>query len=145
MNSLSDDDLRWLLALLEEEKLAEIEVHEGDFQILVRAADISIAPPASGCTDQSSSSELTANQIPVLSPVAGVFYRAPSPQAQPFVQVGDYVEHGDTVGLVEAMKLFNEVPSPASGRVVRILVDNEDQIEEDQPLMIIEKPSEDED
>lgn len=145
MNSLSDDDLRWLLALLEEEKLAEIEVHEADFQVLVRAADISIAPPASGYTDQSSSSELTVNQIPVLSPVAGVFYRVSSPQAQPFVQVGDYVEHGDTVGLVEAMKLFNEVPSPASGRVVRILVDNEVQIEEDQPLMIIEKSSEDED
>ncbi len=141
MNSISDDDLRWLLALLEEENLAEIEVHEADFEVLVRAEES--GESLSSADDEPSSPNLSANQIPVLSPIAGVFYRTASPEGEPLVEVGDEVEHGDTVGLVEAMKLFNEVPSPARGVVASILVDNEQSVEEDQTLMIIEKDTED--
>ena len=141
MNSVSDDDLRWLLALLEEENLAEIEVHDEGFEVVVRAAEV--AELACQSTDgQAASSPLLPNHIPVLSPVAGMFYRASSLEAEPFVAVGDHVEHGDTVGLVEAMKLFNEVPSPVRGVVVRILVDNEQAVQEDQTLMIIAKRAE---
>ena len=70
--------------------------------------------------------------------MAGVFYRASTPGTPPFAEAGDRVEFGDTVGLVDAMKLFNEIPSPAAGTVVRFLVQNEQQVEADQPLLILE-------
>lgn len=143
MNSISDDDLRWLLALLAQENLAEIEVREEDCQVLVRAASTPgevLPSPA----EEYPAPGLSVNQIPVLSPVAGVFYRGSSPETGPFVEVGHHVEHGDSVGLIEAMKLFNEVPSPVSGIVRQILVENEQSVAEDQLLMIIEKGTEDE-
>jgi acetyl-CoA carboxylase biotin carboxyl carrier protein len=147
MARINDEDLRWLLDLLHEENLAEIEVHEGEEEILVRSAlgqpaasavalpfELPAAPVAG-----SAAPELGENQIPVLSPMSGVFYMAPSPGAAPFVKVGDHVEHGDTVGLVEAMKLFSEVPAPASGTVVRFMLENEQTVEADQCLMVIER------
>jgi biotin carboxyl carrier protein len=70
--------------------------------------------------------------------MAGVFYGSASPDTPPFVSPGDHVEHGDVVCLVEAMKLFNEVLAPATGKLVRLLVENEEQVQADQPLMIIE-------
>ena len=142
INSVSDDDLRWLLALLEEENLAEIEVRDEGFAVLVRAGETGESSSAAA-DDQKSSANLSPNQIPVLCPIAGVFYRTSSPEVQPFVEVGNQVEYGDTVGLIEAMKLFNEVPSPASGVVVSVLVENEQSVEEDQVLMIIETRTED--
>jgi acetyl-CoA carboxylase biotin carboxyl carrier protein len=74
----------------------------------------------------------------VLSPIPGTFYRKSSPDAEPFVKEGDTVKAGDTIGLVEVMKQFNEVPADAAGKVVRFLVENEDAVEPGQPLLIIE-------
>jgi len=71
--------------------------------------------------------------------MSGVFYATPSPGTPAFVKIGDHVEHGDTIGLVEAMKLFSEVPAPTTGTVVRFLVENEHPVEADQCLMIIER------
>ena len=138
MTGIADDDIRWLLDLLERENLAEIEVHEGGQEVVVRAAlagdPTSVAAPAAPPAE----TMLPENHLPVLSPMAGVFYRASTPGAPPFVEAGDRVEFGDTVGLIEAMKLFNEIPSPAAGTVVRFLVRNEQQVEADQPLLILE-------
>jgi acetyl-CoA carboxylase biotin carboxyl carrier protein len=74
----------------------------------------------------------------VLSPIPGTFYRKASPEAEPFVKEGDAVRAGDTIGLVEVMKQFSEVPADATGKVVRFLVENEDAVEPGQPLLIIE-------
>ncbi|NLO72845.1 MAG: biotin carboxyl carrier domain-containing protein [candidate division WS1 bacterium] len=147
MARITDEDLRWLLELLQQEALAEIEVHEGEEEVLLRGtlglppAGVAFPPlaPAPPPPAGAGALELTENQIPVLSPMAGVFYVAPSPGAAPFVKVGDHVEHGDTVGLVEAMKLFSEVPAPTSGTVIRFLVQNEETVEADQCLMVIER------
>lgn len=73
----------------------------------------------------------------VKSPIVGTFYRAPSPDDDPFVQVGDQVEKGQTLCIVEAMKIMNEIESDYSGEVKKILVDNAEPVEYDQPLFII--------
>lgn len=73
----------------------------------------------------------------IKSPIVGTFYRAPSPDDDPFVQVGDQVEKGQTICIVEAMKIMNEIESEFSGEVKKILVDDAEPIEYDQPLFII--------
>jgi acetyl-CoA carboxylase biotin carboxyl carrier protein len=73
----------------------------------------------------------------VLSPIVGTFYRAPSPDADAFVQVGQHVNVGDTLCIVEAMKLMNEIESDASGTIVKILVENGQPVEYNQPVFVI--------
>ncbi len=82
--------------------------------------------------------ELAPNQVLVESPMVGTFYRSPSPDSDPFINEGDSVRKGQTVCIIEAMKMMNEVEAPAGGRVVRIIADNGQAIEYGQPLMVIE-------
>jgi acetyl-CoA carboxylase biotin carboxyl carrier protein len=82
--------------------------------------------------------ELAANQKLIESPMVGTFYRAASPDSTPFVEEGTSVRKGQPLCIIEAMKMMNEIESPAAGRVVRILADNGQPIEYGQPLMIIE-------
>jgi biotin carboxyl carrier protein len=74
----------------------------------------------------------------VLSPLPGIFYRRPSPDAEPFVKEGAAVKVGDTIGLVEVMKQFSEINADAAGKVVRFLVENEGAVEPAQPVLLIE-------
>lgn len=74
----------------------------------------------------------------VLSPLPGIFYRRPSPDAEPFVKEGVAVKAGDTIGLVEVMKQFSEINADAAGTVVRFLVENEGAVEPAQPVLLIE-------
>jgi biotin carboxyl carrier protein len=74
----------------------------------------------------------------VLSPLPGLFYRRPAPEAPPFKQEGDAVRIGDVIGLVEVMKQFTEIQADADGKVVRFLVDDEAEIEPEQPILVIE-------
>jgi acetyl-CoA carboxylase biotin carboxyl carrier protein len=73
------------------------------------------------------------------SPMIGTFYRAASPENPPFVKVGDVVQKGQVIGIIEAMKLFNEIESEVEGKIVKILVDNAQPVEYDQPLFLIEQ------
>jgi len=73
----------------------------------------------------------------VLSPIVGTFYRAPSPDADNFVQVGSHVNAGDTLCIVEAMKLMNEIESDMTGTIVKVLVDNAHPVEYNQPMFVI--------
>ena len=77
-------------------------------------------------------------QHQVVSPLPGIFYRRPSPEAQPYKQEGDRVTVGEVIGLVEVMKQFTEIHADADGKVVRFLVENEAAIEPEQPLLLIE-------
>ena len=77
-------------------------------------------------------------QHEVISPLPGIFYRRPSPEAPPFKEVGDTVKSGDVIGLVEVMKQFTEIHADADGKVLRFLVENEGAIEPAQPLLLIE-------
>ena len=79
------------------------------------------------------------NLIPITSPIVGTFYRAPAPDASPFVEVGDTVEAGQTVCIVEAMKLMNEIEAPSRGRVHAILIENDNPVEYGETIIILEK------
>ena len=78
------------------------------------------------------------NLITIKSPMIGTFYRKPSPDKDVFVEVGDTVKEGDVLCVVEAMKLFNEIESEVSGKIVKILVDDSSPVEFDHPLFLVE-------
>jgi acetyl-CoA carboxylase biotin carboxyl carrier protein len=97
----------------------------------------SAAPaPSSGGSDSASSDD--DKYVTIKSPMIGTFYRTPNPDNPAFVNVGDSVKAGDTVCIVEAMKLFNEIESDVSGKIVKILVDNATPVEYDQPLFLVD-------
>jgi len=79
-----------------------------------------------------------ANHTPLKSPMIGTFYRSSGPDSPAFVQVGDTVEKGQVICIIEAMKLFNEIEAEQSGRIVKVLVENATPVEYDQPLFLIE-------
>ena len=80
----------------------------------------------------------TGNQITIKSPIVGTFYRSNGPDKDPFVKVGDDISVGSVICIIEAMKLFNEIESEYSGRIVKILVEDATPVEYDQPLFLIE-------
>jgi acetyl-CoA carboxylase biotin carboxyl carrier protein len=144
MDRFSDDDIQWVLDMLVEEHLAEIEVEDGDRTISVKAfgaqmpaSAIGVHPTPSAPSEDSQ--ELPDHMMPVLAPVTGTFYAAPSPDAKPYVSVGDVVEVGDTIGLIEAMKLYHDVTAPIRGTIAEVRAENAEHIEADQPLFIINR------
>jgi len=76
--------------------------------------------------------------VPIKSPMVGTFYRASGPDKQPFAKVGDLVEKGATVCIIEAMKLFNEIESEVKGKIVKVLVEDKSPVEYDQPLFLVD-------
>jgi acetyl-CoA carboxylase biotin carboxyl carrier protein len=98
------------------------------------------APAAVPATPAAPSSPVAddAKYITIKSPMIGTFYRKPAPDKSPFVEVGSTIGKGDVLCVVEAMKLFNEIESEVSGRVVKILVDDASPVEYDQPLFLID-------
>jgi len=93
------------------------------------------APPV---THTAAVADDTANYITIKSPMIGTFYRSASPEKPLFVNVGDEIKPGSVLCIIEAMKLFNEIESEYSGRIVKILVDNASPVEYDQPLFLVE-------
>jgi acetyl-CoA carboxylase biotin carboxyl carrier protein len=83
-------------------------------------------------------SESEAKYLTIKSPMIGTFYRTPNPETDSFVSVGDVVSEGQTVCIIEAMKLFNEIESDVSGKIVKILVENATPVEYDQPLFLVD-------
>ena len=94
-----------------------------------------VEPPKSDVQQDTSPSD---NYLTVKSPIIGTFYRKPSPDKDVFVNVGDTIKEGDTLCVIEAMKLFNEIESEFSGKIVKILVEDASPVEFDQPLFLIE-------
>ena len=147
----ADTDLiRELAALMEETGLCEIEIGNHDRRMrLVRSISLKSSEPAFSTTIQPStvaspgsisSHDSTKPSHPgaVTSPLVGTAYYAPSPEASPFVNVGDKVSEGQTLLVIEAMKTFNEIPSPNSGVVKEILFENATPVEFGDVLMIVD-------
>ncbi len=148
------DDVGKLVELLAESGVGEIRVRQGELEITVKART-EVGTPVESVAVPYASSELregvASEPLPemdgpaerngglhvVRSPVVGTFYRAPAPDEEPYVKVGDHVGEGETLCVVEAMKLMNEIPSDVSGEVVEILVENARGVEYDQPLFRI--------
>lgn len=117
-----------------------IQVPAGMPQAMMQAP-VMTAPAAaqSPVPDASDSdAEETNDYIEVKSPMIGTFYRRPAPDKDLFCEVGDAVKQGDTVCVIEAMKLFNEIESEVSGKIVKILVDDNSPVEYDQPLFLVD-------
>jgi len=147
------DLIRELAALMEETGLSEIEIENDDDRMrLVRAgtapaatvaipaaAAAAAAPtPAAAAAPAAGEGDLSGHPGAVVSPIVGTAYNAPSPDDAPFVQIGDKVTAGQTILVIEAMKTFNEIPSPHGGTVRQILFENASPIEYGDVLMIIE-------
>ena len=94
-------------------------------------------PPVENKTSEERN-EITSNNIIIKSPMIGTFYRSPNPESDPFVNEGDSIKVGQTICIVEAMKLFNDIESEVSGKIVKILVDDNSPVEYDQPLFEVD-------
>jgi len=104
-------------------------------QVLGGAAAVPASPPAEAAEVSEPAAQEDANNIS--SPMVGTFYRSSSPDADPFVRVGDRVEEGTVVCILEAMKVMNEIPSEVSGEVAEVLVENGEPVEFGQPLFLL--------
>lgn len=138
-----------LLQLLSESKADEIEIEEEGKRIKVvkhSAApvrqEIYVPPPpvSAAAPAAAPAPAATSAHHEIRSPIVGTFYRAPAPDAAPFVEIGSIVHAGTVLCIVEAMKLMNEIESDIEGKVAKVLVENGQPIEYDQPLFLIEKP-----
>lgn len=145
--------IKKLIELLEDSSLTEIEIIEGEESVrlarggLAQMAPVAaapvVAPAAAAPAPLAAAEEVKSDedQIPegeaVLSPMVGTFYGASSPEAEPFVSLGQRVGVGDTLCIIEAMKMFNQIESDVSGTVVAILAENGQPVEYDQPLFVI--------
>ncbi len=97
------------------------------------------APETAPAAETAKEPEYGENVVEVRSPMVGTFYRSPSPDADPYVEVGDQVKNSQTLCIIEAMKLMNEIQSEFNGKIVKILVENAQPVEYDQVLFLIEK------
>jgi acetyl-CoA carboxylase biotin carboxyl carrier protein len=155
--------IKKLIELLEESSLSEIEIVEGEESVrLARGGMVSGAPPYPGIPtavqaaawsapgapmtgatpppDGGSAAPADDEGIPegelVRAPMVGTYYGAPSPDAEPFVSLGQRIAEGETMCIIEAMKMFNQIEAEVSGTVVAILVENGQPVEFDQPLFV---------
>lgn len=141
--------VRQLIELMEEHDLAEIDLKQGDHGVRIKRGGEVVAmaapsakpaarPAASSEAPPATESAADARMLVVKSPMVGTFYRASGPDAAPFVKVGDRIGPDKTVCIVEAMKVFNEIPAGVSGQVVAILVENGAPVEFGQPLIKVD-------
>ncbi|UHQ20784.1 acetyl-CoA carboxylase biotin carboxyl carrier protein [Lysobacter sp. KIS68-7] len=152
--------IKKLIDLLEESNLAEIEIKEGEESVRlarvprggVAVAAPMVAPmhvehrapaamPMAGPTDAASGGSAKPSDLPeghvVRAPMVGTFYASPAPDKPSFVSVGQAVKAGETLGIIEAMKMFNPIEADVSGTVLKILVESGQPIEFDEPLFVI--------
>jgi acetyl-CoA carboxylase biotin carboxyl carrier protein len=146
--------IKKLIELLEESNLTEIEIVEGEESVRLTRAGIVAAPSAVApvlpqapavaaepATAPQPPEAVAEDQVPegeaVLAPMVGTFYEASSPEAEAYVKLGQTVAVGDTLCIIEAMKMFNQIESDIAGTVVAILAENGQPVEYDQPLFII--------
>jgi acetyl-CoA carboxylase biotin carboxyl carrier protein len=146
---LDEELVRKLSELLEETGLTEIEYEAGGHRIravrggpAMAAAPVpAAAPPPAAATGGAPGEAAPADAVPtnaVTSPMVGTAYTAPEPGAPPFVSVGDTVKEGQTLVIIEAMKVMNQIPSPRAGKITQILVQDGQPVEYGEPLLIIE-------
>ncbi|MDB5228491.1 MAG: accB [Bacteroidota bacterium] len=143
--------IKKLIQLLNNNNLGELTVEEGDLKITIRSNQVQVnssninLPSSAASSTGEKKNELTSEtQLPagnfttIKAPMIGTFYRSSSPDKEPFVKVGDKIKKGDVLCVIEAMKLFNEIQSEVSGKIIKVMVDNAQAVEYDQPLFLVE-------
>tara|TARA_B110000285_G_scaffold80598_1_gene93040 strand:+ start:15172 stop:15651 length:480 start_codon:yes stop_codon:yes gene_type:complete len=153
-------EIQDLIKFVAKSGVNEVEIEQKDFkiiiksqaeakeQIIVQAAPVAAAPvaalppaPAAAAAAPAAAApaeEENSNYITVKSPMIGTFYRSAGPDKDSFVNVGDTIGVGDTVCIIEAMKLFNEIEAEVSGKIIKVLVDDSTPVEYDQPLFVVD-------
>jgi acetyl-CoA carboxylase biotin carboxyl carrier protein len=161
---MTTKEIKDLIKLVSESEIKEFKLSKENFEIKIRttkdqgdptyvaapalAAAPAVAPAAAASavapavtadisTAQDTSDDI-GNLVEVKSPMVGTFYRSPSPDKDSYVLIGDSVKEGDVVCIIEAMKLFNEIESEVSGKIVKVLVDDASPVEYDQPLFLVD-------
>lgn len=156
-----------LLKLISDSHLSEFRIKDGDFELSIKtdkfhqkspegqqyvqvpisggaagpatpSAPVEAVSPADNTGAPAAKEEVEKEYLEIKSPMVGTFYRAPSPDKPPFVKIGEVIDKGDVVCIVEAMKLFNEIESEISGKIVKVLVDDAAPVEYDQTLFLVE-------
>uniref|UniRef100_UPI00404716CF acetyl-CoA carboxylase biotin carboxyl carrier protein n=1 Tax=Roseivirga sp. TaxID=1964215 RepID=UPI00404716CF len=151
---MNQKEIKSMIEFIAKSGLAEVNIETEEFKIKVRrdsegrivaAPSVVSAPPApvpaapaAEAAPAAPTKPAANNYVEIKSPMIGTFYRSPKPDQPSFVNVGDQVKAGDKVGIIEAMKLFNEIESEVSGTIVKVLVENASPIEYDQPLFLVE-------
>ena len=151
-----------LIKFVAKSGVSEVKIENKDFKLTIKnkpeyvtsapvattvtAIPASIPPAAAPTatapttpTAETSKNEIDESKyITIKAPIIGTFYRKPSPDKPPYVEVGDTIKEGDVVCIIEAMKLFNEIESEVSGKIVKVLIDDATPVEFDQPLFLVE-------
>jgi len=163
---LNQDQIIELIKLVNKTDIGEVKIKEGDFSVLIRRKDYSCnqvihqAPsnqvtaatptatphiqeviplsPAAAGANATTGENSNGHHFSMKSPMVGSFFRASGPDKEPFAKVGDHVEKGQVLCIIEAMKLFNEIESEISGTIVKVLAENASPVEYDQPLFLID-------
>ncbi|MEY2168558.1 MULTISPECIES: acetyl-CoA carboxylase biotin carboxyl carrier protein [unclassified Rhodanobacter] len=146
--------IKKLIDLLEESNLAELEIKEGEevvrlsrvpkggvavaapAPVMMAPAPVAAAPAPAAVAEVPAANALPAGHV-VKAPMVGTFYASSSPGAAPFVKVGQQVKAGETLGVIEAMKMFNQIEADVAGTIQAILVENSQPVEFDQPMFVI--------
>ncbi|MEB2785962.1 acetyl-CoA carboxylase biotin carboxyl carrier protein [Algoriphagus persicinus] len=148
-------EIQELIDYISNSGLAEVKIKTDEFELSIkkyaessapRMVEVASAPapaaipaPGTAAAAPAAAPEATpSNLVEIKSPMIGTFYLTSSPDADPFVAIGDSVKAGETVCIIEAMKLFNEIESEISGKIVKILVSNSTPVEYDQPLFLVD-------
>jgi acetyl-CoA carboxylase biotin carboxyl carrier protein len=138
-NDVDDELVRKLARLLDETGLTEIEYSRDGWNLRVAKGTIISDGGADATRGAGTPGAESANDERVVkSPMVGMIYCSPEPNAPPYVKVGDLVEEGQTLFLIEAMKVYNSIPAPFSGKVARILISNGEPVEYGEPLLVFE-------
>ncbi len=145
------ETLQQLIELVGEDRVREIEIERGllglrkirvaagiDATAVQPVAQVASQPAGADDTSAAPEPDDTEGLHKISSPMVGMFYRAPNPDSPPFVEEGDVVSVGQTLCIIEAMKIMNEIEADAKGRVVRVLVENGNPVEYNTPLFLIE-------
>lgn len=154
-------EIQDLIKLINKTNLSEFKLKDGEFEMTIRTDEyhkmkaipptqqvismppayapsapvVDVAAPVSAAPAEQPESN---NYIEVKSPIVGTFYRSSSPEKPAYVKIGDVIEVGSVVCIVEAMKLFNEIESEVSGKVIKILLEDSSPVEYDQPLFLVD-------
>lgn len=154
-------EIQDLIKFVSRQNVTEVEIEQKDFKITIKSenkaeghyyavqAPMEVAPqaiaaaPAAAPTPAAAppaapAADDNSKYITILSPMIGTFYRSAGPEKGPFVSVGDEIKPGNVLCIIEAMKLFNEIESEVTGRIVKVLVDDSSPVEYDQPLFLVD-------
>jgi acetyl-CoA carboxylase biotin carboxyl carrier protein len=155
------NEIQDLIKFVAKSGVSEVEIEQKDFKICIKAekakseqqiivqaaapapvaaapAPVAAAPSPAPAAPAAAPASDDSKYITVKSPMIGTFYRSAGPDKEPFVSVGNSVGKGDTICIIEAMKLFNEIESEVSGKIVKVLVDDASPVEYDQPLFLVD-------